>query len=199
MSPLRERGFWGISEPLAAILEEGAEQCGGTLFEQAAFDAEGMIEAGVGWRIVEGAGVPGFGIRCRVDKAGETACVGGPGAHGAWFQGGVEGAACQSPASYGGGCTPDGEEFGVGGRIPCSLTLVACYGQDLLSPSDYGPDRNLAHLGGILSSEQGTAHHANIGLRVILCRWRHKADDSSLSFADVATDEAGSGSLAVFH
>jgi hypothetical protein len=156
-----------------------------------------MIEAGVGWGVMEGAGVPGFGIRCRVDKAGETACVGGPGAHGAWFQGGVEGTACKAPASDGCRCATDGEEFGVGGGIPCSLTLVGCYGQDLPSSGDYGADRNLALLGGILSGEQGTAHHGDVGLGVILYRWRHEADDSSLTFADFATDGAGVGSLAV--
>ena len=108
----------------AAKLEEVAEQCGGSLFEKAAFDDEGMIEAGVGGGIVEGAGVSGFGIRGRVDQTRETTCVGGAGAHGARFQGGIEGAACQSPAASGGGCTTDREELGVGGGIPCSLALV---------------------------------------------------------------------------
>jgi hypothetical protein len=85
----------------------------------------------------------------------------------------------------------------VGGGIPHSLTLVGCYGQDLPSSGDYGPDRNLALLGGILSGEQGTAHHGDVGLGVIPCRWRHEADDSSLSFADFATDGAGAESIAV--
>ena len=99
LSTLKERGFGGFSGSLATILEEVAEQCGGSFFEKAAFDDEGMIETGVGGDIVEGAGVSGFGIRGRVDQTRETACVGGAGAHGAWFQGGVEGAACQSPAA----------------------------------------------------------------------------------------------------
>ena len=84
-----------------------------------------MIEAGVGGGIVEGAGVSGFRIRGRVDQARETTCVGGAGTHGAWLQGGVEGAARQSPATSDGGSTTDREELGVGGGIPCSLALVA--------------------------------------------------------------------------
>src|SRR5215213_9218251 len=141
-SILQEGGFGGLSGPAATIVEEGAEQCGGSFFEKAAFDDEGMIEAGVGWSIVEGACVSGFGIWGRVDQTRETACVGGAGAHGAWFQCGVEGAACQSPAACGGGCPTDGEEFGMGGRIPCSLTLIGRDGQGFPSPGDDSSDRN---------------------------------------------------------
>src|SRR5918993_2918040 len=124
LSTLQEGGFGGLSGTLAKILEEVAEQCGGSFFEKAVFDDEGMIETGVGGDVVEGAGVSGFGIRGRVDQTRETACVGGAGAHGARFQGGVEGAACKSPASGSGGCLTGGEEFGVGRRIPRCLALL---------------------------------------------------------------------------
>jgi hypothetical protein len=152
------------------MVEEIAKQCGCSLFEKAAFHDKGMIEAGVGGDVVEAAGVSRFGIRGRVDQTRETACVGGAGAHGAWFQGGVESAACQSPAACGGGCTTDREELGVGGGIPCSLALVGRDGQDLPSPGDDSSDRNLALFGCLLSGEQGTAHHANVGLRGIVCQ-----------------------------
>jgi hypothetical protein len=178
---LRKRGFRGFSGASATILEEVTEQSGGSLFEKAAFDAEGMIEAGVGGGVVESAGVSGFGIGGRVDQAGETACVGGAGAHRAWFQGGVEGAACKSPASDGGGCPADGEELGVRGGISCCFALVGGDGQYLPSPGDDGPDRNFTLVRGILGGEQGAAHHGDVSLRGILCQWRrHDADDSSL-------------------
>ena len=151
-------------------MEEVAEQCGGSFFEKATFDDEGMIETGVGGDVVEGAGVSGFGIRGRVDQTRETACVGGAGAHGARFQGGVEGAACQPPAACGGGCTTDREELGVGGGIPCSLALVGRDGQNLPSLGDDSSDRNLALFGGLLSGEQGAAHHVDVGLRRIVCQ-----------------------------
>jgi hypothetical protein len=149
----KKGGFGSLFWCPAAILEEVAEQCGGAFLEKAAFDDEGMIEAGVGGGIVEGACVSGFRIRGRVDQARETACVDGAGAHGARFQGGVEGTAGKSPAACGDGCATDREEFGVGGGIPCSLTLVCSDGHDLLSPGNDGPDRNLTLFGGLLSGE----------------------------------------------
>jgi hypothetical protein len=161
---LRERGFGCLSGSLATILEEVAEESGGSFFEKAAFDDEGMIEAGVGGGVVQGACVSGFGIRSGVDQTRETACVGCAGAHGAWFQGGVEGAACKSPAACGGGCPTDGEEFGVGGGVPCSLALVGGDGHDLPSPGDDGPDRNLTLVRSVLSGEQGAAHHGEVDL-----------------------------------
>jgi hypothetical protein len=91
-------------------------------------------------------------------------------AYPARFQGGVEGAACQPPAACGGGCTTDREELGVGGGIPCSLALVGRDGQDLPSPGDDSSDRNLALFGGLFSGEQGAAHHADVGLRRIVCQ-----------------------------
>src|ERR671921_1165962 len=165
LSILQEGGFGGLSGSPATILEEVAKQCGGPFFEKAAFDDEGMIEAGVGGGIVKGAGVSGFGIRGRVDQTRETACVGGAGAHGARFQGGIEGAASKSPPSGSGGSPTDGEEFGVGRRIPCRLALVGGDGQDLLSPGDDGPDGDLTLFGGLLGGEQGAAHHDEVGLR----------------------------------
>src|SRR5829696_10558390 len=124
LSIVQVGSFGSLSGSPATILKEVAEQCGGSFFEKAAFDDEGMIEAGVGGGVVQGACVSGFGIRSRVDQTRETACVGGAGAHGAWFQGGVEGAACQSPAARGGGCTTDRQKLGVCGGIPSSLALV---------------------------------------------------------------------------
>ena len=179
----------------ATILEEVAEQCGCSFFKKAAFDDERMIEALVGEDVVEGSCVSGFGIRGRVDQASETACVGGAGAHGAWFQCGVEGAAGQSPAACGGGCPADGEELGVGGWIPCSLTLICRDGQDLLSPGDNSPDGNLILLGSLFSGEQGAAHHGEVGLNKVVCHWSvHEADDSSPYYYVVARDGAGLGS-----
>src|SRR5215210_1063233 len=131
-----------------------------------------MIQAGIGGYVVEGAGVPGLRVRGRVDQAGEAARVCGAGAHGAWFQGGVERAVSKAPAVRGGGCATDREEFGVGGGISCSLALVGCYGQDLLSPGDDGPDRDLSPFGCVFRGEQGTAHHGEVGLGSIVCQWR---------------------------
>jgi hypothetical protein len=192
---VQERGFGGFSGSLATIVEEVTEQCGGSFFEEAAFDEGGVVKSGIGEDVVERARVSGFGIRGRVDQAREAACVGGAGAHGAWFQGSVEGAACQSPAARGGGCTTDRQELGVGGGIPCSFALVGGDSKNLPAPGDDGPDGNLTLLGGTLSGEQGAAHHGEVGLRTIVYQWlRHEADDSSLYFDVVAPEGARLGS-----
>jgi hypothetical protein len=159
LSPLRRRGFGDLTGSLTAILEEDAELCGGYFFEKPGFDEEGVVEAGIGGDVVESAGVSGFGIGGRVDQTRETACVGGAGAHGAWFQGGVEGASGQAPASNSGGCTTDRKKFGVGSGVSGSLTFVGGNCQDLPSPGDDSPDGNLALFGRALSGEQGQAHH----------------------------------------
>jgi len=61
---------------MAAILEEVAEELGGFGLEQASLDEEGMVEAGIGWDIVEGTCVSGFRVWGRVDQARESGCVG---------------------------------------------------------------------------------------------------------------------------
>src|ERR687897_57601 len=72
---LRKRGFRGFSGASATILEEVTEQSGGSLFEKAAFDAEGMIEGG------GGGGCPADGEELGV-RGGISCCfalVGGDG------------------------------------------------------------------------------------------------------------------------
>ncbi len=83
-----------------------------------------MIEAGVCRKVVEGAGGACFGIGGGVDEAIYTGGVEGAGAHGAGFEGNVEGAAGETPASELVGGAADGEEFGVGCRVSRSLALV---------------------------------------------------------------------------
>ena len=194
LSSLRRWGFGGLSGSPATISEEVAELRGGSFLEKAAFDEDGVVEAGIGGDVVEGAGVSGLGVGGRVDQARETACVGGAGAHGAGLQRGVEGATGQPPASYSGGCATYREEFGVGSGIPGSLTLVGGDGQDLPSPGDDRPDGNLAFLGRLFCGEQGQAHHGEVGLRRIACFWhRHKTDDSNPITDVVAGDSAKLG------
>ena len=159
LSILRKRDFGGLFELSATILEEVAEQTGGFGFENAAFDEDSVIEASVGGDIVEGASVSGFGIRGRVDQTRETGCVGCACAHWARLQGGIEGTAGQAPAACSFGCPTDGEELSVRGWVACSLALVGGDGQDLLSPGDDGPYRNLALTSGVFRGKQGAAHH----------------------------------------
>jgi hypothetical protein len=129
-----------------------------------------MIEAGIGGGVMQGTSVSGFGIGGRVDQTGETAGMGGAGAHGAWLQGSVEGAARQAPATRGGGCPADREQFGVGCGVTRSLALVGSDGKYLPSPGDHSPDGNLAPFCGDLSGEEGAAHHGEVGVGEIVSR-----------------------------
>ena len=149
----------------AAVFEEAAEQSGGFDFEETALCGEGVIKAAVGGDVMEGAGVAGLGVWCGVDEAREPGGVGSAGAHWARFEGGVEGAAGQAPATQGSGCIPDGEEFRVGRRVTGGLALVGGDGQDLRPPRDHRSDGDLAPLGRALRGQQGTAHHGEIRIR----------------------------------
>ena len=141
---------------------------------------EGVVEAGIGRGVVEGAGVTGFRVGGREDQAREAGGVGGTGTHGAWFEGGVESAAGQAPATKGGGGATNCQQFGVCRGVPGSLALVGGDGQDLPSPGDHGPDRDFPFIGGIPSGEQGAAHHHEVGFgKLPCCLLCHKFDDNS--------------------
>jgi hypothetical protein len=129
------------------VVKEVAEQGGGPLSEETAFDEKRVVEAGICGDVMKGAGVSRFGVGGRIDQTGETAGVGGAGAHGAWLQGGVEGATAQAPAARSGGGATDREEFGVGGGVSGSLAFIGGDGQNLSSPRNNGPDGYLPLLG----------------------------------------------------
>ena len=64
---MRGRDLGRLIGHMAAILEEVAEELGGFGLEQASLDEEGMVEAGIGWDVVEGTCVSGFRVWGRVD------------------------------------------------------------------------------------------------------------------------------------
>ena len=73
----------------APSFEEIAEQFGGFGLERALLDGYGVVEAAVCGCVVEGTCVTGLGVGGGVDEAVDAGGVGGAGAHGAGFQGGV--------------------------------------------------------------------------------------------------------------
>ena len=70
-------GYW-----LAAALKKGAQEVGSFDFEQSASGRKGVIETGIGGKVVESAGGAGFGVRGSVDQAAYTSGVESAGAHG---------------------------------------------------------------------------------------------------------------------
>jgi hypothetical protein len=152
-----------FSRVSAAVFEEILEQFGGFGFEDASFDGDGVVEATICGDVVEGPGVTGLQVGSSVDEATYAGGVSGTRAHGAWFQGGVEGAAGQTPASQSYGGLTDGEELGVGGGVICGLAFVGGDGQNLLSFGDHGTHGNLAPFGGAFGGEEGAAHKSQVG------------------------------------
>jgi hypothetical protein len=148
-------------------------------------DEEGVVQAGIGGDVVEGACVACFGVRGCEDQAREPGRVDGACAHGARLQGGIEGAARQAPAARGGGCPADREQLGVGCGVPRSLALVGSDAQYLPSPGDHRPDGDLAPSRSILGGEEGATHHGEIGVGKIVRRCLNH--EAIIAFRHVST------------
>ena len=118
----------------------------------------GVVEAGVGRKVVEGTSSTGFGIRGGVDQTAYAGGMQSAGAHEARLEGGIEGTVGEAPATQPLGGTSEGEEFGVGGRVFRGLAFIVGGGQYLLSFSDHGADGNLPLFSSTCSLFEGAAH-----------------------------------------
>lgn len=147
---------------VAAFREEVAQDFRGLFPEEAAVGEDGVVEACVGGGVVEGAGVSGFGVSGGEDEAAYSSGVKRAGAHGAGFQGGVEGAVGEPPGAEAFGGAAEGEYLGVGGWIPGSFAFVGGDGDYLSVAGDYGAYRDFAVGGGFGGGGQGAAHHGNV-------------------------------------
>ena len=115
----------------------------------------GVVEARICREVVEGTSGACFGIGGGVDEAVYAGGMEGAGAHGAGFEGDVQSAAGETPTSQLTGGAADGEELGVGGRVPRGLALVVGGGEQLI-PADYhGANWDFSYLGGSLSLSKG--------------------------------------------
>jgi hypothetical protein len=121
-----------------------------------------MVEAGVSRKVIEGTGSAGFGIWGSVDQTAYAGSVEGTSAHGARFEGTIEGAAGEAPAPHAGGSTAEGEEFSMGGRVFRGLTFVVSGGQYLLSPCDHGADGDFSLFGSPRGFFEGAAHKPQV-------------------------------------
>ncbi len=177
-------GLWSA----AALFEEGAEEGGGLVSQDSGGVGVGVVQSGVGGKVVEGAGGACFGVRGGVDEAADAGGVEGAGAHGAGLQGGVEGAAGEAPRLELLGGAAEGEEFGVGGRISGGFALVMGGRYDLLSSDDYRSYGDFALFGGPRGFFEGTAHHYKVSFfelfRVFRFQFfRHGVDNSNTACA----------------
>ena len=113
-----------LLRPVAALFEEGAEQGGRLDLQNAGSTGVGVVKAGIRGEVVEGTGRAGFGVWGGIDEATYPGGVEGTGAHGAGFQGSIEGTPDEAPAPEFPRGAAEGEELCVGGRIFRSLPLI---------------------------------------------------------------------------
>jgi len=121
-----------------------------------------VVEARVSGEIIEGTGGAGFRVRSSVDQTAYACGVEGAGTHGTGFEGSVEGAVGESPATRAGGGATEGEEFGMGGGVFRGLALVVGHCQDFLSPHYHGSDGDFAAFGGPRGLSEGAVHHREV-------------------------------------
>lgn len=166
----------------AALFEEVAEQFCRLGLQESVFGLEVVVEPGIFGEIVESTGESGLRICRGVDEAGDTGGVGGPGAHGARFEGRVECATGEAPASQTFGGFSEGQEFGVGGRILGCFAFVGGDGEDLIATRYDGSDGHLSPLRSLFGKFEGASHHGQVALSVGLYGLKvsgHAADNNS--------------------
>ena len=111
---------------------------------------------------VQGAGgilaVAALGVVAAVNDAGHLGPAQGSGAHGARFDGDVEGAVGKVLAAEGVGSGGDGLHLGVGGDVVERLRQVVGTGHDALMADDDAADGDFALVEGPAGLVQGKAH-----------------------------------------
>ncbi len=126
-----------------------------------------MVEAVVGAEVVEGVDGAGLGVAGAVDEAGEAGVDDGAGAHGAGFEGDVEGAIEETPVAEGLPGLAEGDDFGVGGGVVVEFAEVVSAADDLRwgvegVMDDEGTDGDFGASGGILGELEGLAHEEDV-------------------------------------
>ena len=143
-----------------------------------------MVEARVCRKVIKGTSSAGFRVGGSVNETAYAGGVKGAATHRAGFEGRVEGTAGEAPGTELAGGAPEGEELGVGGRVPGRLALVVGRGEDLVAPRDDGADGHLALAGGLFGLFEGAAHEAHVAGGVRLAGFfRRVAGGFVLGFA----------------
>src|ERR1700687_768998 len=74
----------------------------------------------------------GFGVGCGVDEARDAGVEDGSGAHGAWLEGGVEGAVFEAVVGEGATGFAEGYDLGVGGGVGVAEDSVLAPADDFV-------------------------------------------------------------------
>ena len=150
--------------------EECLKDCGGFAGEDAGYHLDLVIEAGVGAEAEEGVDGAGFGVGAAVDEAREAGLDDGARAHGAGFEGDVEGAVEEAPALEGFAGLAQGDDFGVGGGIVVGFAAVEAAADDARGfagrvMDNESADGDFARSGGLAGEDKSVGHPARIILQ----------------------------------
>jgi hypothetical protein len=152
----------------AALDEKVGKELAALFGQEARGDFDLVVELGVVHDGEDGAAGTGFGVGGGVDEALDTGVEDGSCAHGAGFEGDVEGTAFFAVAGgeavvlQGLASLAEGDYFCVGGGIVVAEDAVVAAGYDRVLIDDDGSDGDLACGFGGLSLGYGVLHRVNV-------------------------------------
>jgi hypothetical protein len=133
------------SHGTAALLEETAQQVATFLAQNIPLTFETMIEALVrGQQVEDAAAGATLGVAGAVHDAGDAGMNKCAGAHGAGFEGDVEGGGGEAIVAEALAGGAEGADLSVGAGVMGSDGAVPALAQDLVRGDQHGPDRDLA-------------------------------------------------------
>ena len=103
----------------------------------------------------------GFGVGGGVDEATDARVEDGSGAHGAGFEGDVEGAVCEAIVPEMKAGLAEGDDLGVGGGVAVAKDSVLAAGDDLISVNDDCADGDFAVGFGVAASAMAARRWAS--------------------------------------
>jgi hypothetical protein len=160
---LWEWGFGRLWVGSAAFAEEGAEEAGAFVGEDAGGDGHLVVEAGMVEDLEDGTGCAGLGIGGSANEAAEAGVDHGAGAHGAGFEGDIEAAVEEAVVADGGGGGAEGDHLGVGGGVAVAEDAILAAREDFAVADDDGADGDFAGVGGGAGFSEGLAHKFFVG------------------------------------
>ena len=168
-----DSGGCGSGWQSAAGAEEGGEERAALFGEEAGGDFDLVVELGVVEDAEDRTAGAGLGVGRGVDQACDAGVEDGAGAHGAGFEGDVEGAALvfaflidQAIVGEGAGGVAESDDLCVGGGVVIAQDTVLAASDDLAVVDDDGADGDFARaLGGAGFGDAG-AEVVEVGVEV---------------------------------
>ncbi len=148
---------------LAAGGEEGLEEGGGFVGEDAGEDFDAVIEARVGEDFETGANGAAFGVVGTVDEARYAGLNHGAGAHGAGFEGDIERGSSQAVVGKDACGFAKNDDFGVSGGIVVANCAVTGASDDFIFVNEDSADGNFTGFGGGAGFVERELHVVEIG------------------------------------